>query len=38
MNKTEVRRLKVKRALKALVINHNALTSRMLTVVEWIFM
>jgi len=24
MNKTEVRRLKVKRALKALVINHNA--------------
>ena len=24
MNKTEVRRLKVSRALKALVINHNA--------------
>ena len=24
MNKTEVRRLKVKRALKALIINHNA--------------
>ena len=24
MNKTEVRRLKVKRALKALIVNHNA--------------